>query len=154
MSETREFTATIQAGSMGGAYVDVPFDVEQAFGRKRVPVVASIDGVSYRGSLVRMGSDCHMLLIRKDIRERIGKDVGDDVAVTLREDTQPRSVEAPADLAAALERTPAAADFYRQLSYTHQREYVQWITEAKREETRRARVEKTLALLLDGKRSR
>lgn len=154
MTRTHEFTATIQAAGMGGAYVDVPFDVEQVFGRKRVPVVATIDGETYRGSLVRMGSPCHMLLIRKDIRARIGKDVGDDVAVTLREDTEPRTVELPPELAAALERQPDAAAFFRQLSYTHQREYAEWVGEAKREATRRTRVEKTVELLLAGKRTR
>lgn len=154
MTKGHEFTAPIQGGSMGGAYVDVPFDVERVFGRKRVPVVATIDGESYRGSLVRMGGECHMLLIRKDIRERIGKGVGDVVAVTLREDTEPRTVEVPPELAAALAQAPAAEALFQKLSYTHQREYVEWIAEARREATRRTRVEQTVKLLLEGRRTR
>ena len=154
MTKTHEFTAAIQGAGGGGAYVDVPFDVEQVFGRKRVPVVATIDDESYRGSLVRMGGECHMLLIRKDIRERIGKGVGDVVAVTLREDTEPRTVDVPPELAAALAQAPAAEALFQKLSFTHQREYVEWIAEAKRDATRQARVEQTVKLLLEGKRTR
>lgn len=148
------FQATIQSAGGGGAYVDVPFDVEQKFGKKRVPVVATIDGETYRGSLVRMGGECHMLLIRKDIREKIGKGIGDSVSVTLQEDTTPRTVEVPADLAQALASDAVAAAFFEGLSFTHRREYVQWVEGAKRDETRRRRIEKTVSLLRDGKRER
>lgn len=154
MAEEHAFSAVIRAAGGGGAYVDVPFDVEEAFGRKRVPVVAHIDGEPYRGSLVRMGGPAHMLLIRKDVRERIGKQPGDTVSVTLREDTEERTVDVPEDLAAALAADDDAATFFNGLSYTHRREYVQWITEAKREQTRRDRVAKTLGMLQEGRRSR
>lgn len=154
MKEPRRFTATIRGNEMGGQYVEIPFDVEKVFGKKRVPILATIDGEPYRGSLVRMGTECHMLLIRKDIRERIGKGVGDTVEVTVEEDAQPREVEVPADLAAVLAKAPAAAAFFEQLSYTHRREYVSWIAEAKKPETRQRRVQQTVALLLEGKRER
>lgn len=153
-AKEHRFTARIQAGSQGGQYVDIPFDVEREFGRKRVPIIATIDGESYRGSLVRMGGECHMLLIRKEIRERIGKTVGDEVEITLAEDTLPREVAVPADLAAALQAAPAANAFFEQLSFTHRREYVSWITEAKKAETRQRRVAKTVELLLEGRRER
>jgi hypothetical protein len=150
----KTFTAPIEDPGGGGAFVSIPFDVEQTFGRKRVPVNATIDGEPYRGTLVRMGSDCHMLLIRKDIREKIGKTFGDDVSVTVEEDSEPRVIAAPDDLAAALAKSPKAAEFFDELSYTHRKEYVQWIEEAKREETRRNRIAKTIEMLLEGKRGR
>jgi hypothetical protein len=150
----QQFTAVIQGAGGGGAYVDIPFDVEQVFGRRRVPVKATIDGAPYRGSLVRMGGDCHMLLVRKDIREKIGKAVGDEVSVTVEEDTEPRVVEVPADLQAALGTNERARAYFEGLSYTHRREYVQWIEEAKREETRRTRIGKALALLEQQKKTR
>ncbi|MBN1922479.1 MAG: DUF1905 domain-containing protein [Anaerolineae bacterium] len=83
MSETYAFTACIEPAQGGGAYVAIPFDVEQVFGKKRVPVNATIDGIPYRGSLVRMGQPCHVLGILKSIREALGKQVGDTVEVTL-----------------------------------------------------------------------
>lgn len=64
-----------------GAYVEIPFDVKAKFGKGRVPVIATFDGVPYEGSLVRMGTPCHIIGIRKDIRARIGKQPG----VTIKE---------------------------------------------------------------------
>ena len=84
-----EFDAVIQkVEGIDGAYVKIPFDVRAEFGRGRVPVDASFDGVEYRGSLVRMGTSCHILGLRKDIRARIGKGPGDTVHVSLRERKQ------------------------------------------------------------------
>lgn len=68
-----------------GAYVEVPFDVRQVFGKGRVKVRAAFDGVPYEGSLVRMGTPGHILGLRKDIRAAIGKQPGDTVHVTVRE---------------------------------------------------------------------
>jgi hypothetical protein len=149
-----EFRAVIQANDSGGAWVDIPFDVERVFGRKRVPVLATIDGEAYRGSLVRMGGACHMLLVRKDVREKIGKSAGDEVHVTLRLDDAPRVVDVPPDLRAALAARPAAAAFFDGLSYTHQREYVSWILEAKRDQTRIGRIEKAVRMLEEQKKTR
>ncbi len=70
---------------MDGAYVEIPFDVKAVFGKGRVSVHATFDGEPYDGSLVRMGTPCHILGIRKDIRAKIGKQPGDTVHVTLTE---------------------------------------------------------------------
>lgn len=147
MDKTFTFQAVIEDAGGGGAFVRVPFDVEAAFGRKRVPVQATIDGQPYRGTLVRMGTPDHMLLILKEIRARIGKQAGDEVEVTLQEDTAPRTVEIPPDLGLALEKSPRARATFEKLAYTHQREYVNWILEAKRPETRQRRIEQTIAKL-------
>jgi len=74
--------------------------------------------------------------------------------VILEEDTEPRVVAVPPDLGAALAADPAAGAFYRQLSYTRQREYVQWLTAAKREETRRSRIARIVEMLRAGRRER
>lgn len=68
-----------------GAYVEIPFDVKREFGKGRVMVSAEFDGVPYDGSLVRMGAPCHILGLRTDIREKIKKQPGDTVHVTLKE---------------------------------------------------------------------
>ncbi len=84
--KTYTFRAVIQkVPEMDGAYVEVPFDVREVFGKGRVPVHATFDGVEYDGSLVRMGTPGHILGIRKDIRAQIGKQPGDTVEVTVRE---------------------------------------------------------------------
>jgi hypothetical protein len=152
MSETYTFSAIIEAADGGGAFVRVPFDVEQAFGKKRVKVKAVIEGEPYRGSLVRMGTDCHILGVLKEIRQKTGKDVGDAVQVTVVEDVEARVVEVPADLAQALAQSPQAESFFKQLSYSHQREYVNWINEAKRAETRENRVVRAVEMLKEGKK--
>lgn len=151
MIQKYQFRAVIENAGGGGAYVIVPFDVEKAFGKKRVKIKATIEGEPYRGSLVRMGTPHHMLLVLKEIREKIGKSFGDEVAVELEEDLQPRQVEIPPDLQQALQANPAEQAFFYQLAYSHQREYVRWINEAKRTETRQ-RIQRTIELLKQGKR--
>jgi hypothetical protein len=133
--------------------VTVPFDAEAVFGEKRVPVRATIDGLPYVGSLVRMGGDCHVLGVLKEIRAALAKDEGDVVDVVIEEDTAPRVVDVPADLAAALESVPEAARFFETLAFSHRREYVRWIQDAKRDETRAARIARAVELLAAGKKS-
>jgi bifunctional DNA-binding transcriptional regulator/antitoxin component of YhaV-PrlF toxin-antitoxin module len=154
MSQQHRFRAVIEEAGGGGAFVTVPFDVEQAFGSKRVPVCATIDGEPYRGTLVRMGGDCHMLIVLKEIRQRIGKQPGDEVEVMVQVDREPRVVEVPAELRVALRSNPQAQSFFDALAFTHQREYVRWIAEAKREQTRAARITRTVEMLTSGKKPR
>lgn len=80
-----------KAGETGGAYVVFPYDIRAEFGRGRVKVHATFDGVPYEGSIINMGvrnadgSVCYIIGLRKDIRLRIGKQPGDRVLVTIRE---------------------------------------------------------------------
>lgn len=86
MSKIYEFEAEIKkVPGIDGAYIKIPFDVKVEFGRGRVPVTATFDGVSYEGSIVKMGMPCHIIGIRKDIRTKIGKQAGDKIKVTLTE---------------------------------------------------------------------
>lgn len=153
MSQPHKFRAVIEDAGDGGAFVTVPFDVEQVFGKKRVKVKALLEGVPYRGSIVRMGSDCHLLPVLKEIREKVGKGIGDEIEVVVEEDTEPRKVQVPQDLKKAMASHPAARRFFEQLAYTHQKEYVQWIEEAKREQTRQSRISRAIELLEQGKRT-
>jgi tetrahydromethanopterin S-methyltransferase subunit G len=151
MSEVYEFKAVIENAGGGGAYVRIPFDVEQTFGEKRVKIQATIDGEPYRGLLVRMGMDSHVLIVLKEIRQKIGKTFGEDVAITLRKDTEPRVVNIPADVQDVLDRNPEALAAFRKLSYTHQKEYVSWIESAKRQVTREDRLARMAGMLVEGK---
>jgi len=152
MTKKQTFTAVIQNPGGGGAFVEVPFDVEAAFGAKKPKVKATIDGVPYRGLLSRMGTEYHMLIILKEIREKIGKTFGDEVTVTVEPDTEPRVLEIPNDLLKELKKDKEARAFFDQLSYTHRKEYVTWVTEAKKAETRQNRILKAIQMLKRGQR--
>lgn len=134
------FKAVIEQAGGGGAFVRIPFDVEQSFGAKRPKVKATIDGEPYRGTLVRMRTDCHILGILKDIRQKIGKGIGEWVQVAVEPDTQPRLVELPADLEQALRKAPPARRAFQEASYTFQKEAVRSLLEAKKPETRTRRI--------------
>jgi hypothetical protein len=153
MPKKQTFTGRIQNAGGGGAFVEIPFDMEEAFGSKRPKVKALIEGVPYRGTLVRMGSEHHMLIILKGIREQIGRTFGDEVRIIVEADTDPRAVEVPPDLMKELKKNKDARTIFDKLAYTHRREYVRWIEEAKRVETRAARIAKTIEMLNKGQRS-
>ena len=154
MPEKQTFTAVIQDAGGGGAFVEMPFDVEKEFGSKRPKVKAMIEGVPYRGTLTRMGTDCHILGIRKEIRDQVSKTFGDELTITVEPDTELRAVEAPAELKKAFRTEKEAKALFEKLSYTHQKEYVTWINEAKKEETRLNRVAKTIEMLRQGKKAK
>jgi hypothetical protein len=154
MPKKHSFTAVIQNAGGGGAFVEVPFDVETAFGAKKPKVKATIEGIPYRGLLVRMGTECHLLIILKSIREQAGKTFGDEIRVTVELDTEPRVVEIPIELKKALAKEKQAKIVFDKLSYTHQKEYAAWVAEAKREETRLQRAAKTIEMLKQGKKAR
>lgn len=85
------FTAIIErSGDMDAAYVVVPVDIRATYGVGRLKVEATFDGEPYRGGVVNMGVKdaeghiCYIIGITKAIRQRIGKNFGDRVAVTLR----------------------------------------------------------------------
>jgi len=92
MSKTYAFEAVIRkVPDIDGAYVEFPHDIKTEFGKGRVKVHATFDGVPYDGSIVNMGvknpdgSICYIIGIRKDIRAQIGKQEGDAVKVTIIE---------------------------------------------------------------------
>lgn len=146
-----QFEAVIRKHEgIDGAYIEIPFDVEGVFGSKRVKVKASFDGVQYRGSIVRM-SGCYMIGMTQELRKKIGKQPGDKVRVELEKDEEERLIELPDDFKNALERNKDAGGFFEKLSYTKKKEYIQWILEAKKGDTRSSRLEKTIILLREGK---
>jgi len=152
MPDKITFKAVIEEAYNGGAYVTVPFDVEEAFGKKRVKVKATIAGQPYRGSLVRMGTEDHILIVIKDIREKAGVTFGDEIEVEVEEDTEPRVVVIPDDVQEALSENLMVAEFFNKLAYSHRKEYMFWVESAKRAETRQKRIVKMIELLNQGKK--
>lgn len=81
-----EFDAVIKkVPDIDGAYVEFPFDVKKEFGKGRVKVHATFDGMPYDGSLVRMQTPGHIIGMLKSIRKALGKQPGDTVHVTVKE---------------------------------------------------------------------
>ena len=87
--QTYEYETVIQPADKGGAYVVFPYDIRKEFGKGRIKVHASFDGEPYDGSVVNMGvknpdgSVCYIIGVRKEIREKIGKQAGDIVKVII-----------------------------------------------------------------------
>ena len=143
----RKFKARLFDAGGGGVYVLVPFDVAAVYGQKNlIKIVASIDGVTYRGSIANMGNG-PCLPVLKAIRAEIGKQVGDEVTIEIEKDELPRVVEIPTDFLVLLNAHPTEKRYFNALSYTHQKEYIRWITEAKRDATRINRITKAIELL-------
>ena len=137
-------TTLQSSGAGGGCVAEIPLDVPALFGGKRVPVRGSVNGTPFRTTIAVYGGR-YYLGFRKEIREAAGISVGDELTIELERDDEPRTVDVPADLAAAL--GPGERAFLDSLSFTHRREYVEWIEEAKRDETRRSRIVKAVELL-------
>jgi len=135
---SKTFTTTIvRDGSM--CLIPLTFDPRDVFGKVRAPVKVTVNGYTYRSTIAAMGGPA-CIPLRKSHREAAGLEGGETVEVRLDLDTVKRAVTAPADLARALKAAPPAWARWRELSYTHQREYAEAITEAKKPETRARRV--------------
>jgi Bacteriocin-protection, YdeI or OmpD-Associated/Domain of unknown function (DUF1905) len=140
------FEGRIVVNDGGGAWVEVPGDVLAALGGGgRIPVRATFDGVDYRGSIASMGG-CMALGILKGIRSELGKGGGDAVTVTVERDTAERTVDVPDDLATALQEE-GLREAFDKLAYSHRREHVNAINDAKKPETRQRRIDKALEML-------
>jgi hypothetical protein len=116
-------------------------------GAKRFPVVATVNGHTWRTSVARMHGE-FLVGLSKAVREAAGVEAGDTVEVELELDTPPRDVEVPEALARALAERPTARAAFDRLSYTHRKEHARSVAEAKREETRERRVAKVLESLV------
>lgn len=123
---------------------DLPFDPKEAFGKVRAPVRVTINGYTFRTTVVTMGGRVFIGL-NQEVRRGAGVFAGDVVTVDVELDDEPRTVDVPDDLAAALDDDARA--YLDSLSYTHRKEYVRWIEDAKRAQTRRSRIEKAAAML-------
>jgi bifunctional DNA-binding transcriptional regulator/antitoxin component of YhaV-PrlF toxin-antitoxin module len=152
MSEKQTFRVLLEKHeNMEATGITIPFDVEKVFGARRVPVKISVNGANYRSTIFRMGGK-YMLGIPKRFREAAGISAGEMITVEMERDTEIRVIVPPQDLAEALAVNKEAKEIWQTLSYTHQREYVMAIEDAKRAETRERRVRKTIEELLKKKK--
>lgn len=126
--------------------IEVPAAIVETLGQgKRAKVVVALKGYSYRSTIAVMGGK-FMLPLAKEHRTKAGIADGDTVEVTLTPDDTPREVEVPKDFAAAMKKAGATKAFDA-LAYTYRKEHVRAVEEAKKPETRLARIEKIVAKL-------
>jgi bifunctional DNA-binding transcriptional regulator/antitoxin component of YhaV-PrlF toxin-antitoxin module len=142
------FSATLtRQPDSSATYITVPADIFSVYGvRGRVMVTGTLNGYEYHSSIFPYGG-VHYLGVNRDAREAAGLKAGDIVEVVMQIDDTPRVVAVPDDLAKAFKENPQAYKNWKKLSYSHQKEYVKAIEEAKKADTRQERVRKTIERL-------
>jgi hypothetical protein len=149
---TYEFQTTVGADEQSAFFIELPTEIVQSLGGgKRPPVRLTLNGFPHR-TTVSVYSGRYYVPVRREIRQAAQLAPGDPVKVTVEMDREPRIVEVPPDLAEALAVDGDAAATFDRLSYSHRKEYVDWIEGAKRLETRRRRVASTMERLRAGRK--
>jgi hypothetical protein len=139
----KTFTVELERVQKTATMFRVPFDLGEAFGRARPPVKVTIRDHTWR-TTPGVYDGVGYIVVNRAVKAATGVDAGDRVRVRMELDTEPRQVELPGDLRAALGQAPTATAAFEALSFTHQREYVEWVEEAKRPETRARRIAATV----------
>jgi hypothetical protein len=144
---TQRFRTVIEAATGGGAAAKIPPDVEAVLGgRKQMRVIGTLNGHPIRTSTMPYRGAFYVGL-HKAAREAAGVGIGDEVELELTRDDSPRVLEIPPELEAAFAAEPALRQRFDALSFSRRRDLAAPITEAKKPETRAARLEKALAAL-------
>jgi hypothetical protein len=142
---------TVVGAEGAGTFVEVPLDVPAVFGRVRAPVRVTVNGHTWRSTVMRYG-ERYYLPVNRANREAADVAAGDTVSVLVESDDAPRTVDVPEDLEAALDAEPGARVAFDAASFSHRREWVEWVEEAKRAETRSRRARGVVEQVLAGGR--
>jgi hypothetical protein len=133
-------------------FAPIPVDIARDTGIKaRLRVKGRIDGVPFAGTLLPGGSGRHFVVVKKGIRDRLGKSAGDRIKIQMDFDLSPVGVVIPDDFARALSKNSAARSGFEDMAPSHKKAYVDWIEEAKRPATRTKRISKALNMIVTGK---
>ena len=148
-----KFRGRVELGGKTATGIAVPDDVVAALNAGKRPAVrVPVGRHTYRTTVAAMGGR-YLVPLSAENREAAGVAAGDGVDVEIELDAQSREVALPDDLDVALRGDERAAAFFNELSFTHRKEWVRWIEEAKKPETRTARLERTIAALKEGRRT-
>ena len=142
-----ELDTTLEPQGPAAAVILTDEQVAALGGGRTPPVRVTVNGVTFAGRIGRRGGQ-NLVGFSKQARTDVGAEPGQRIRVTIELDEQPREVEVPAELAAALDAEPAARSAFDALAFTHRKEYVRWVEEAKKPETRERRVRETVARVL------
>ena len=151
MSNKIEFkTKLAQDDKTTACGIYLPFEPKEVFGKARAPVKVTINGHTFRTTTACMGG-CYLIPVNKTNRDGAGIKAGDTITVLMESDTEQRVVEIPSDFARALRANPKAAMAWEKLCFTHQKEYVNAVIEAKKPETRLRRIDSAIKTLQERK---
>jgi hypothetical protein len=146
-----KFTGELLSTGKNTAGFEIPESVVESLGGGGRPKVAvTVKGFTFRTSIARMGGR-YLLGVSADRRTEAGIAPGDVLDLEIELDTAPRELEVPQPLAAALTADPAAKAFWDTLSYSNRQWHVLQVTSAKTDTTRDRRIEKSLAMLREGR---
>jgi len=144
-----KFKTKIFTGGGNTAGFWIPEEIVKSFGKgKRVPVVVTINGYSYKNTITSYEGK-FAIGVSMENREKANVKVGDEVEIDLQHDDKPRTVEVPKDMQKELDKNPKAKEIFEKLAYSYKKEYVRWINDAKKEETRISRLGKLNQMILD-----
>ena len=150
MGRIRLTTTLVPRGPAAAVVLDDEQVAVVGEGAKRFPVVATVNGYTWRTTITRTRGE-FLLGLNREVRAGARVSAGDSVEVEIGLDTAPREVDVPEALAGALDGDAVAGAAFKALAYTHRKEYARWIEDAKREETRQRRVEQAVEMLRAGK---
>ena len=143
-----QFAGKLESRQRGYVCLDIPRAVSEQIGQRgRVPVVANLNGHEVRTSIFPSGQGSHFMLVNKAMRQGASAAAGDIVSVKLSVDHAPRKVIVPPDFKRALAKSQKAQARFEAYSFSHRKEYLGYIEEAKRPETRAKRIARTITLL-------
>ena len=143
-------TTLLQAGKTATG-IEVPAKIVESFGAgKKPPVRVAINGYTYRNTIAVMGG-VYMVGVSAEHRKGAGIEGGQEIEVTIELDSDPREVELPTEFQKALNKNAAAKKTFDALSNSKKKAIVIPIKDAKTDETRDRRIEKSIALLKEGK---
>ena len=142
MTKTTFKTTVFQAEGMNATGFQIPAEAIAALGKSKKPAVKiTIGDYTYRSTVSSYG-DTFLLPLSAEHRSASGLKAGDEVEMTLELDTEPRTVDVPEDLAAALAAKAGAREAFDALNYTTRKEHVRQVETAKAAETRKRRIAK------------
>ena len=144
------FSTTVLLGGRTATGLVVPPEVVEALGAGKKPAVTvTVGGHTYRSTVAPRGGQ-FMIPLSAEHRTAAGVAAGDTVEVDVELDTEPRVVEVPADLAAALDADPDARRRFDAMSYSHQLQHVLAVDAAKTAATRERRVAAVVTAMREG----
>jgi len=149
---TKSFKTKVERfpGAGTWTYATVPFDCGKEFGTKgRISVIGKINGQDIEAALMPHGTGQHFIILSKEIRDKTKIKVGDVISVSLKKDDAPKELPIPDDFQKALNKVKPASGFFASLAPSHKKEYIKWIEEAKKAETRENRIMKAVSKLAE-----
>ena len=141
--------SSVRPGGQAWCFLPVPLDVKAVFGKARVPVRGTVNGFSFRSTIMPMAGK-YWIQFNKQLQAGAKAGFGDTVTVVLDFDDQPRTVKVPPYISKALAASKHAKDAYAELAYSHQKRFVEWVADARTGETRERRIAKMIQMLRAG----